>query len=376
VRAATRACATGLCLLAGLLATVAAHAQAPGFYNTPGETQPGPPPAPDGSFQPIGGNNPPPRTPDGKPNPDARLERSCRMRRRVRICRYTRAGRLVRTCTTRPGRRRRCTRARGATSTARIWSGYTNPPLAAVVQVRLDGRAFCSGTLIMPAVVLTAAHCLYGNRTDGAGAGFYGSTGALTVTPGSFIDDQGALHRPYGTFRVRASAVPTRWQYEDGGQDWAIALVARNRARRLPGALTGTYTAYANIAVRAPTRFYNVGYPADGPFSLNPYGQYFCDTVWDGRNANGPAYTASSFALLTSPCELNGGSSGGPVFVQFSDGRWGIVGVNNRGVRRPDGFGSYGITFYFDGDFAAFLNDALGSIRARQSLGGAALALH
>lgn len=60
---------------------------------------------------------------------------------------------------------------------------------------------------------------------------------------------------------------------------------------------------------------------------------------------------------------MNGGSSGGPVFVQFPDGSWSIVEVNNRGRDREDGYGANGISSYFDDRFGQFWNSVVGQLR-------------
>jgi V8-like Glu-specific endopeptidase len=264
-----------------------------------------------------------------------------------------------------------------AQASKRIRSGYAKPPLAPVVHIRLSEHGYCSGTLITRALVLTAAHCLYANRTDGRGfVGWYGETGPLTVTPGSTVDSRGRRRRPYGAFRVRASVVPVRWQREDGGQDWALAVVGRDRRGVLPGTLTGTYSVHANVQIRPGNRFFSVGYPAAGPFSVNPYGQWFCETTWDGEEARSLAYTASSRGYWIGPCEMNGGSSGGPVFIRGQGDRWGIVGVNNRGVARSDGFGAWNLFYTFDDDFTRFYRHARRAIRAGERRGGADIELH
>ena len=79
------------------------------------------------------------------------------------------------------------TRAR---SSALYSSGTTNPLMSAVVRFYYSGsptvtKGWCSGTLLTRGIVLTAAHCLYANRTDGHGEYGYYPAAQMSVTPGN-----------------------------------------------------------------------------------------------------------------------------------------------------------------------------------------------
>jgi hypothetical protein len=364
----------GIVVLAvvALVSATAAYAGDPGYSNWHGHVRPAAP-LPRSNHPGSAGGDVSSRV---RPGSRRKLSKRCITRRRVRTCRYYSRGRLVKVCTKRPRHKQHCRRFHSTTAPgpassrsvlyARLNSGYTNPLLPPVVRFYKDNDGWCSGTLVLRGIVLTAAHCLFANRTDGHGSYGYYPASSMVVVPGNTIDSAGRSKAPYGVWQVQQVYVPQRWADEDGGVDWGIAVIAPDGSGHYPGDYTGTYPAYWGAHFPYRSRIFRVGYPYSGPFRgaswFYGHGQYFCDNRWDGENGNDNAYTASSYNLLTKPCEMNGGSSGGPVFVQFSDGTWGIIGVNNRGLDGDNGFGLYGVSMWLDDRFGAFWNAVIGGL--------------
>ena len=327
------------------------------------------------------------------PAKGARVTRACRTRHRTRTrtCRYYRASRLYKTCVKkRTYHRYHCryahssgaaepvVHAHSAASTE-LYFGFATQPLSTVVRIYWYpkagyGPATCSGTIIRRGLILTAAHCVFANKIDGPREGypegFYANT--FHIVPGNNTSNGYGVQGsgPYGEWT--ASRYWAGDDYFGGatvGGDWAVIAVNPNAQGQYPGDVIG---AQENVTWNAPipdgTEFFLTGYPASGIFQTNPsfgYGnhQYICDATWSRPGLTGAGY-GTYYALDFDPCQLNGGASGGPVFMHQADGSWTIIGVNNRGNLRADGYGQDMQSFYMDGRFGTLWQEVLTDLGA------------
>ncbi len=166
----------------------------------------------------------------------------------------------------------------------------------------------CSGTAVTSAnrsVVDTAGHCLYWRG---------GWSQNLIFCP---LYDHGAT--PYGCWAARDLEVPDDWinaRPDDYHHDLGIAVVAANSQGLLTDQVGGVGWAYNQAAEQA---FSAYGYPAGAPFD----GQ-------SRRSCEGPgtAWAHGEGTVVSIPCDMTGGSSGGPWFIQIG-GNWYLNGHND-----------------------------------------------
>ena len=168
---------------------------------------------------------------------------------------------------------------------------------AAVGRVNAGGyrsRGMCSGVLVAPDRVLTAAHCVF--RDDGR---------AVAVEDLHFV---AGWHRGRARDDAGVVAVALHPQaLEDGridpGHD--LALLQLDRALEIaPIGLMGRRMAAGPFAL--------VAYQGSRPHVMG--GRFDC------------ALRLQTFSLALTTCPVEGGSSGGPLMGQV-DGQWAVVGV-------------------------------------------------
>jgi V8-like Glu-specific endopeptidase len=186
-------------------------------------------------------------------------------------------------------------------------------PLSTVGKVfftNASGRdSMCSGTAVASlnhSVVDTAGHCLY----------LYGGWSKNVIFCPLY--DNGVS--PYDCWAARALEVPSDWinpKPNDYHHDFGIAIVAPNSQGALTDLVGGAGWAY-NQPANQP--FYAYGYPAAPPFD----GQ----TRQSCENSRGTLSKHGDGNVVSIPCNMTGGSSGGPWFIRIN-GIWYLNGHND-----------------------------------------------
>ncbi|WP_454853383.1 trypsin-like serine peptidase [Promicromonospora soli] len=156
----------------------------------------------------------------------------------------------------------------------------------------------CSGSAVSSGnkdVVLTAGHCL----NEGPGA--YATNFAFVPAY-----DDGA--RPYGTFTARQLTTTTQWQ-NSGDFDYDVAFAVMNT---LNGAhLTDVVGGQSIGFNQARGQYmYSFGYPAANPYDGS-------DIAWCHGTVIQDTFGGSADQGLD--CNMTGGSSGGPWFVNYNE---------------------------------------------------------
>lgn len=177
-----------------------------------------------------------------------------------------------------------------------------HPPWHAVALIEAEGAGLCTGAMVAPAVVLTAAHCL----KDEAGTDLLPAA-RIRVTVG------GAEARGVA-LRVGAGFDPAReapW-----ASDWALVSLSApiGAGRALPLARE---TPPERSILSLP------GFQRDAPGALlvDPACRYLGLRRIEGEGV-----------MLAHDCAGTMGSSGGPLLLRGADGGFAIIGVQSKGI--------------------------------------------
>jgi len=177
-----------------------------------------------------------------------------------------------------------------------------HPPWHAVALIEAEGAGLCTGVMVAPTIVLTAAHCL----KDEAGAALLPPT-LIRVTLGGAEARGLALRVGFGFDPAREAP----W-----ASDWAlVTLSAPLGAGRVLPLLRETPPARSILALPGFQR------DAPGVLLVDPACRYLGLRRIEGEGV-----------MLAHDCAGTMGSSGGPLLLRDADGRFSIIGIQSKGV--------------------------------------------
>lgn len=184
-------------------------------------------------------------------------------------------------------------------------------PWSAVVKVNRRTGGFCTGVLVAPDKVLTAAHCLWLLRTH-----HWLTPDALHVVVnyrrGDWTDDAPVLSYVMGP----DGALPREGDNAALGLDWALLTVARPLGEPIPLAAPGTETAGPDEAMM------QAGFSQDARHV--PTMNRACRLV----------AMIQGGALFLHDCDAVSGDSGSPLMIAAPDGSVRLVGIHSATVDR------------------------------------------
>lgn len=186
---------------------------------------------------------------------------------------------------------------------ARISVDALAMPWAAVARVQVPGVSRCTGFLVGPQTVVTAAHCLYGRRF-----GHFMPPTSVHVLLG-YADGAFARHEVAAFYRIAEGYEPLM----PGGQGADLAALTLTAPVAGPGG--------SLMLAEKPV-------PTASPLMLGGYGQDRAERIAADLSCRSLGYTAGADGglMLVHDCAGTRGTSGGPVLVQTPAG-WRVAGV-------------------------------------------------
>jgi len=179
-------------------------------------------------------------------------------------------------------------------------------PWAAVGRVNRETGGFCTGTLVASDLVLTAAHCLYDNRTGNP------------VAPRKLHFVGGYRRGEYVTHAVaRAKFHPSAFSFDGANglkraaNDWAVLVLAAPIATK---PIPVRSLSPRNLISLPPDRLMRAGYSQDRPHLLSLH------------NGCGVLDDVNGGPVLIHTCDATRGDSGSPLIIMTGEGPF-LVGM-------------------------------------------------